>query len=62
LFGEKEERDLFRAMTGVKSEDFEELAWLCIYTANRRRTAGAWGNNFLQFMRFGEITKSVLKS
>jgi len=38
-------------------------AWLCICTANRRRTARAWGGNILlQCMSFGEIVKSVLKS
>jgi len=36
----------------VKSEDFEELAWLCIYTANRRRTAGAWGEQFSSVYAF----------
>jgi hypothetical protein len=42
------------------SED--RVAWLCISTANRRLTAGAWGNILLQCMRFVTIIKSILKS
>ena len=67
MFDEKEERDLFRAMTGVKSEEWRLKTlknWRdCAFT----QPIGAGqlehgGNNFLQFMRFGENAKSVMKS
>jgi hypothetical protein len=60
LFGEKKERDLFLAMTGVKTlKNWRDCAFTQPIGAGQLEHEG---NIFLQFMCFGEIAKSILKS